>query len=201
MTAMTEERPIFENEEWLVTGSGLEHKATGYFIDRESLGQRRDDGLWTWPLHMAEKSWCKMTTFAEAFSCAAAVYDIKAGADLAQTFKIARREVSSWPCPGKQVSNPAPLMSRTLRSEGADPILMKPGTAGKPLNGQGFQHSGDVWRIRSQSGARPLSVNMRPRSLQLATVRVAAFPWRAPRRIRQTGTRLVRLIQAAWNIR
>src|SRR5689334_2258941 len=67
MTAMTDVRPIFENQEWLVSEDGLEHKTTGYFIERESLGQRREDGLWTWPLHMAEKQWCALTPFAEAF--------------------------------------------------------------------------------------------------------------------------------------
>ena len=71
MTAMTDECPIFENEDWLVTESGLEHKQTGYFIERDSLGQRREDGLWAWPLHMAEKSWCAMKSFTEAFSRAA----------------------------------------------------------------------------------------------------------------------------------
>ena len=37
MTTMTDVRPIFENEQWLVTEDGLEHKTTGYFIERESL--------------------------------------------------------------------------------------------------------------------------------------------------------------------
>ena len=106
MTAMTQERCIFENEEWLVTEGGLEHKSTGYFIDRGSVANRRDDGLWTWPLHMAEKSWCAMMPFAEAFSCAASVYDIETGADLAQTFRIARCEVSPWPQADKRPSIP-----------------------------------------------------------------------------------------------
>src|SRR5689334_9239068 len=97
MIAMTEERPIFENEEWLVTESGLEHKTTGYFIERDGIANRREDGLWTWPLHMAEKSWCTMIPFAEAFACAAAEYGVDAGADLARTFKMARCEVSPWP--------------------------------------------------------------------------------------------------------
>jgi hypothetical protein len=54
MTAMAVERPIFENRDWLVTEGGLEHKTTGYFIERESLAQRRSDGLWTWAMHFAE---------------------------------------------------------------------------------------------------------------------------------------------------
>src|SRR3712207_4782638 len=75
--AMVEERPLFENEDWAVVDSGLEHKRTGYFIEREVIAQRRSDGLWLWPLHVAEKSWCRMTTFTEAFSCAATAYGVR----------------------------------------------------------------------------------------------------------------------------
>jgi hypothetical protein len=201
MTAMTEERPIFENEEWLVIESGLEHKRTGYFIERESLGQRREDGLWTWPLHMAEKSWCGMQPFSEAFSCAASEYGIQTGAELAQTFKVARCEVSAWPQRARQGSSPVPLMPRTLHSGGSNPILVEPRSSEKPLYGQGFQDSDDVWRIRSQTGARPFSTTQRNRSERLNTPREAALQWQAPRRIRRTGTKLVQLLQAAWNIR
>lgn len=201
MTAMTEERPIFENEEWLVTEGGLEHKTTGYFIDRESIGQRRDDGLWTWPLHMAEKSWCRMMPFAEAFSCAAAVYDIQIGADLAKTFKVARCEVSPWPSPAKQAANPAPAMARALRSNETTPILWKPKFSEKSLNGQGLRSSDDDWRMRTPAGARSFPVTGRPRSSHPTKVRAVTLPWHAPRQIRRTGTKLVRLIQAAWNIR
>src|SRR3954454_18881031 len=122
MTAITDVRPIFENEEWLVTEDGLEHKTTGYFIERESLNQRRDDGLWTWPLHMAEKSWCSMTPFAEAFSCAASVYNIETGAELARTFKVALSEISAWPQAKEEVRNPAPVMPKILRNEVRTPI-------------------------------------------------------------------------------
>ena len=38
-----------------MTGDGLEHRRTGYFIDRSDLGQKRDGDLWAWPLHMAER--------------------------------------------------------------------------------------------------------------------------------------------------
>jgi hypothetical protein len=191
MTAMTQERCIFENEEWLVTEGGLEHKSTGYFIDRGSVANRRDDGLWTWPLHMAEKSWCAMMPFAEAFSCAASVYHIETGADLAQTFRIARCEVSPWPQADKAAVNPAPLLPRTLRLEGRDPILWEPGSSAKTLKSQGSQGS----------GARPFATPARLRPSHLSMMRPPAFPWRAPRRLRKTGTRLVRMIQAAWNIR
>jgi len=191
MTAMTEERCIFENEEWLVTESGLEHKTTGYFIERAGIANRRDDGLWSWPLHMAEKSWCAMMPFAEAFSCAASVYDVETGADLERTFRIARCEVSPWPQADKPIINPAPLLPRTLRSAGRDPILWEPGTSVKALKSQGSQGS----------GGRSFSTPARLRPSHLSMMRSPAFPWRAPRRLRKTGTRLVRMIQAAWNIR
>jgi hypothetical protein len=204
MTVMTDERPIFENEEWLVIESGLEHKRTGYFIDRESLGQRRDDGLWTWPLHMAEKSWCAMQPFSEAFSCAASVYGVTAGAELAQTFKMARCEISPWPKVARESyrgSNPVPLIPRALHSQGSNPIFIEPRSSEKSLNGQGFQSPDDVWRMRSQSSPRPFLKTLRNRSERPNPPREAELPWRAQRRIRKTGTKLVRLLQAAWTIR
>jgi hypothetical protein len=201
MTAMTEERPIFENEEWLVSESGLEHKRTGYFIERESLGQRREDGLWTWPLHMAEKSWCGLQPFSEAFTCAASVYGLSTGAELAHSFKVARCEVSVWPAAAKAAASPVPAIRRTLHPPGQNPILVEPRSSDKPLNGQGFQGADDVWRIRPNAGARPFLTNLRNRSERLNPARDAAPSWQAPRRIRKTGTKLVRLLQAAWTLR
>jgi hypothetical protein len=201
MNAITEERPIFENEEWLVTESGLEHKNTGYFIERESLANRRDDGLWSWPLHMAEKSWCSMQLFAEAFSCAASVYDVRTGAELAQTFKMARCEIAPWPRAQKHVRNPAPLMADALYPEDANPILWKSRSSEKPARFQAPKSSDDDRRMRPQTGARPFSTTVRPRPPHLKKAGASALPWRAPRRFGKTGTKLVRLIQAAWNIR
>lgn len=204
MTVMTDERPIFENEEWLVIESGLEHKRTGYFIDRESLGQRREDGLWTWPLHMAEKSWCAMQPFSEAFSCAASVYGVTTGAELAQTFKMARCEISPWPkvaSRSNQGSNPVPRIPQRLHSQGSTPIFIEPRSSEKPLNGQGFPSTDDVWRIRPRTGARPFLKTPRNRPERPNSALESVLPWRAQRRIRKTGTKLVRLLQAAWTIR
>jgi hypothetical protein len=201
MSAMTEERPIFENEEWLVSEDGLEHKRTGYFIDRESLGQRREDGLWSWPLHMAEKSWCGMQPFSEAFTCALSVFGIGTGVELAQSLKVARCEVSTWPKAAKAVAGSVPAVPRTLHPAGANPILVEPRSSNKPLNCQGFQGPDDPWRIRTKVGARLVLKNPRHRPERLNPVREANPSWQAPRRIRKTGTKLVRLLQAAWNIR
>ena len=97
MTVMTDDRTHFENEDWTVLDSGLEHRRTGYFIARDEIGNRRADGLWSWPLHVAEKSWCTMPAFIEAFTCAAAVFAIPADADLAHSFQVARRDIAASP--------------------------------------------------------------------------------------------------------
>ena len=201
MSAMTEERPIFENEEWLVSESGLEHKRTGYFIDRESLGQRREDGLWSWPLHMAEKSWCGMQPFSEAFTCALSVYGVGTGVELAQSLKVARCEVAAWPKAARAVSGSVPAIPRPLHQTGTNPILVKPRSSHKSLNGQGFRDAKEFWRTRTKTAARPFLKNLHNRSERLSTAREAGPSWQAPRQLRKTGTKLVRLLQAAWNIR
>ncbi|WP_407527218.1 hypothetical protein [Methylobacterium oryzisoli] len=61
---------LFENRDWIVTREGLEHRATGYFIARETLPARRPDGYWDWPLQLSEKTWCGVRSFREAFLAA-----------------------------------------------------------------------------------------------------------------------------------
>jgi len=195
MTAMAAERPIFENEEWLVTESGLEHKTTGYFIERESLANRRSDGLWTWPMQMAEKSWCAMPLFAEAFSCAASVYEIQTGAELVQSFKLARREISDWPGSAKRAAIPAPLMRRPLHPEDANPILVEPRRSEKSARDHDPNASGENPRRNGSSGARAMSANARLRDTQTGMTRTTALAWRASRRLQKTGTKLVRLLR------
>ena len=78
--------PLFENRDWTVSPSGLEHKGTGYFIGRDLIGDRRGDGLWSWPVHIAEKLWVRPTSFAEAFTGALHAYDIPPDAELAASF-------------------------------------------------------------------------------------------------------------------
>lgn len=206
MTAMTDVRPIFENQEWLVSEDGLEHKTTGYFIERESLGQRREDGLWTWPLHMAEKQWCAMTPFAEAFSHAASAYHVETDPEFAQTFKVARREISAWPQVARQPRTSAPAMAPILRNDDRIPIFWESGSFENSLSDTGFRKLDDTKlddtrRMRGQTGARPFLTTTRIRSARYAMERVPAPAWQAPYRIRRTGTKLVRLLQAAWNLR
>jgi hypothetical protein len=187
MTVMAEDQLVFENEEWLVTAGGLEHKDTGYFIDRQSLGDRRSDGLWSWPLHMAEKRWCTLPPFAEAFTCAAAVYDIGVDTDLARSFKAARCEVVGWP---KGISEPVGRVLSGLHGEGRIPI--SPEAASRqsawPESVEPAGH-----QVRERPSAPPR--RGRPRAGSIPAV--AALQWHAPRRIRKASTRLVRLLQAA----
>jgi hypothetical protein len=76
---------LFANADWTVTADGLEH-ANGYFIEREEVAYRRGDGVWIWPVHMAEKLWCAPERFREAFAAAVQAYAIEADAGLALAF-------------------------------------------------------------------------------------------------------------------
>src|SRR5689334_17286399 len=67
---VAEAAPLFENRDWRLHVDGLEHRETGYFIDRDTLNARRPDGHWEWPLHLSEKSWCGVRSFREAFTAA-----------------------------------------------------------------------------------------------------------------------------------
>lgn len=77
---------LFENEAWAVTAAGLEHRASGYFIPREQIGERRGDGLWNWPLHLSEKTWADPRSFAQAFLRAIAAYGLRPDARLSPSF-------------------------------------------------------------------------------------------------------------------
>lgn len=79
--------PLFGNAEWTVLPEGLEHRTSGYFIARDVLGMRRGD-LWEWPLHLAEKSWCRPLLFREAFLAALETFGISRDAGLAPSFAM-----------------------------------------------------------------------------------------------------------------
>lgn len=197
MMAMAAEKAIFENEDWVVSESGLEHKSTGYFIARESLAQRRSDGLWTWPLHMAEKTWCAMTPFTEAFCCAASVYNVETGADLAQTFRMARSEIVAWPRRIKQNGNLDPLAHSVLQNGHRNPISWTPGCdeeSLKDMDDRSGEHARERGRTASQG---PIQTMLRMRKPKFVKFRIPA----ASRRLHKSGTKLVRLLQAAWTIR
>ncbi|MCJ2009612.1 hypothetical protein FV232_16995 [Methylobacterium sp. WL30] len=79
---------LFRNADWTLSGEGLEHRTTGYFIGRDVLAARRAEGLWDWPLQMAEKSWCRPSLFREAFLTALDAFGIARDAGLSQAFAL-----------------------------------------------------------------------------------------------------------------
>ncbi|MEH3146672.1 MAG: hypothetical protein PGN34_15275 [Methylobacterium frigidaeris] len=90
---------LFENRDWSVLADGLEHRATGYFIARDTLPARRPDGYWEWPLHLSEKEWCGVRSFREAFLAALDVFGIPADQRLSLSFALGF---------GTRVGGPAP---------------------------------------------------------------------------------------------
>ncbi|MFH6782563.1 MULTISPECIES: hypothetical protein [Methylobacterium] len=83
-----EAAPLFENRDWRLHADGLEHRETGYFIDRDALSARRPDGYWEWPLHLSEKSWCGVRSFREAFSAALQAFGIAPDRKLTLSFAL-----------------------------------------------------------------------------------------------------------------
>ncbi|MGY2050870.1 hypothetical protein [Methylobacterium sp. JK268] len=79
---------LFENRDWVLSQDGLEHRATGYFIDREALGAKRPDGHWEWPLHLSEKAWCGVRSFREAFLAALDAFGIAPDRKLTLSFAL-----------------------------------------------------------------------------------------------------------------
>jgi len=82
------EAELFGNDDWSVQVDGLEHRDTGYFIGRAALAARRAEGLWDWPLQMAEKRWCRPSSFREAFLAALDRFGIPRDADLIRSFAL-----------------------------------------------------------------------------------------------------------------
>ena len=74
--------------DWRLDAEGLEHRGTGYFIARDALGARRRDGLWEWPLHLAEKSWCAPAAFRAAFLAALDRFGIARDDLLSRSFAL-----------------------------------------------------------------------------------------------------------------
>ncbi|MCJ2096804.1 hypothetical protein MKK67_30490 [Methylobacterium sp. J-072] len=79
---------LFGNDDWSVSADGLEHRGTGYFISRDAAAARRAEGLWDWPLQMAEKSWCRPSLFREAFLGALELFGIARDAGLNRSFAL-----------------------------------------------------------------------------------------------------------------
>ena len=82
------EAELFGNDDWSVQPDGIEHRDTGYFIARDLLAARRAEGLWDWPLQMAEKRWCRPSLFREAFLAALDRFGIQRDAELIRSFAL-----------------------------------------------------------------------------------------------------------------
>ena len=82
------EAELFGNDDWSVQADGIEHRDTGYFIARDALAMRRAEGLWDWPLQMAEKRWCRPSLFREAFLAALDRFGIPRDAELVRSFAL-----------------------------------------------------------------------------------------------------------------
>lgn len=82
------EAELFGNDDWSVQADGIEHRDTGYFIARDALASRRAEGLWEWPLQMAEKRWCRPSLFREAFLAALDRFGIPRDAELIRSFAL-----------------------------------------------------------------------------------------------------------------
>jgi hypothetical protein len=110
---------LFETRDWRVCADGLEHKPTGYFIGRGQIADRRSDGLWSWPAHMAEKTWVRPEPFLDAFAGALRAFGMAPDASLAASFAagIAPAERDGrWPPP----AGPDAIRVPARRSEAAE---------------------------------------------------------------------------------
>lgn len=58
---------VYENDDWKVFADRMEHKEADYVVQTHPAEKRAESGLWDWPLHLAEKSWFHINTFAPAF--------------------------------------------------------------------------------------------------------------------------------------
>ena len=74
--------------DWRLHEDGLEHRGSGYFIAREEIAFRRGDGLWTWPMQLAEKAWCAPLGFRRSFLAALDRYGIAGDAALDRSFAL-----------------------------------------------------------------------------------------------------------------
>jgi hypothetical protein len=115
MDTLHPETPLFANEAWTLTAAGLEHR-NGYFIEREELGARRGDGLWSWPLQMAEKLWCAPRPFVEAFLRATLAFGVEADADLARSLAVVRDASASAASPQADALALGRLAERAVRA-------------------------------------------------------------------------------------
>ncbi|MEH3120026.1 MAG: hypothetical protein PGN25_21180 [Methylorubrum populi] len=113
------------DRDWRILDDGLEHRASGYFIAREEIAGRRGDGLWTWPMQLAEKAWCAPPSFRRVFMAALDRYGIASDEGLTRSFALGfgirdagQRHDDRFVALGELVRPRMPERKRPLPAEG-----------------------------------------------------------------------------------
>lgn len=113
------------DRDWLILEDGLEHRGSGYFIAREEIASRRGDGLWTWPMQLAEKAWCAPVAFRGVFMAALDRYGIAPDDGLSRSFVLGfgiqdagQRHNDHFVALGELVRPRAPERKRVPAAEG-----------------------------------------------------------------------------------
>ncbi len=126
-------RPASPDRDWRLLDEGLEHPASGYFIAREEIASRRGDGLWTWPMQLAEKAWCAPLGFRRVFLAALDRYGIAADEGLTRSFALGfgiqdagQRHNDRFVALGELVRPRGAERKRTLPAEGRRPGRERP---------------------------------------------------------------------------
>jgi hypothetical protein len=69
------------NNQWAVTGYGVECITSEYPIKADRLCEKRgfgpDSRMPDWPMHMADKNWVDINLFVDAFERALSIHDVK----------------------------------------------------------------------------------------------------------------------------
>jgi hypothetical protein len=187
MAVIASEAALFENAEWSVMAGGLEHKETAYFIARDEIGSRRADGLWSWPLHLAEKRWCSFPAFKEAFLQAIGIYGVPSDDGLAESFEAAG--IHRTPYATARRADPPSLWLNERIPISVEAVRSRLPNGSAPLRPSRSRHI-ELERGPGQS---------RKRLSRLGVVHEA--PWRTPNHaIMRAGTRIARLLRAAWSL-
>lgn len=113
------------DRDWRILEEGLEHPASGYFIARDEIASRRGDGLWTWPMQLAEKAWCAPAGFRTVFLAALERYGVAADESLARSFALGfgiqdagQRHIDRFVALGELVRPRVPERKRAAAVEG-----------------------------------------------------------------------------------
>ena len=209
MAVMAEDRTYFENEDWAVDGQRPRTQADRVFHrkGRDREPSRRTGcgrGPCTWP----RRAGATAPAFTlEAFTCAAQVTGLRADANLARSFKMARCEIAVPAASRTQKASRKSMpgfdaeRSRVLAGKRARPHLLEAGGAGQSASHSNRLASLPQDRLRTRESGHGYALPSMARARSGRTEMGRNAPWRASRHIRKAGTQIVRLLWAAWSIR